>query len=211
LKYLSRLILVAAVAAALLTGIRPADAAGVVRAPIFMQPSQPAFAATPDATAEAAYCTSTGGVVEHRVPVFGTNNPPKQWLVLNGYADFCQYTKGKGATSSRIHLLLTTLNATKPTLATLAYYAKVPLKSANCTGGGNPASCYCTFLGGSDQFGGTNFAGGAWVLQNTTDVALEVCMFPDMSAIDSWGLTYHSDNIIRGIDLSKVLKYQHKG
>jgi hypothetical protein len=49
------------------------------------------------------------------------------------------------------------------------------------------------------------------VLQNTTDVALEACVFPDMSSIDSWGLTYHSANIIRGMDLSKVLKYHNKG
>jgi putative hemolysin len=208
LKQLCRLSLVAAVAAVLLAGIRPADAAGVARAPMF---AQPLMAAAPDANAAAAYCRSTGGVVEHRSPVFGTNDPPQQWLVLSGYADFCQYTKGKGSASSRIHILLSTLTATKPTLAALAYYAKLPLKSANCTGGGNPASCYCTFLGGSDQFGGTNAAGGAWVLQNTTDVALEACVFPDLSSIDSWGLTYHSDNIVRGIDLGKVMKYHHKG
>jgi hypothetical protein len=30
-----------------------------------------------------------------------------------------------------------------------------------------------------------------------------------MSSIDSWGLTYHSAGIIRGISLGKVLKY-HK-
>ena len=32
-------------------------------------------------------------------------------------------------------------------------------------------------------------------------------MFPDNSTIDSWGLFYHSDSIVRGIDLSTVLKY----
>ena len=39
-----------------------------------------------------------------------------------------------------------------------------------------------------------------------TDV-LEACIFPDMSSIDSWGLAYHSMGIIRGKDLSKVLRY----
>jgi putative hemolysin len=211
LKQLCRLTLVAAVAAVLLSAMQPAYAAGVARAPMPAQPTfaQPLTSVGPDATVAATYCRSSGGVVEHRLPVFGTNDPPKQWLVLSGYADFCQYTLKKDG--SRIHVLLSTLAATKPTLAALAYYAKIPLASANCTGGGNPASCYCTFLGGSDQFGGTNAAGGAWVLQNTTDVALEACIFPDMSSIDSWGLTYHSANIIRGIDLTKVLKYQHKG
>ena len=34
-------------------------------------------------------------------------------------------------------------------------------------------------------------------------------MFPDNSTIDSWGLFYHSDSIVRGIDLSTVLKYSN--
>jgi hypothetical protein len=36
---------------------------------------------------------------------------------------------------------------------------------------------------------------------------LEACIFPDMSTIDSWGLTYHSVGIVRGKDLTKVLRY----
>ncbi len=31
-------------------------------------------------------------------------------------------------------------------------------------------------------------------------------MFPDNSTIDSGGLFYHSDSMVRGIDLSTVLK-----
>ncbi|HLX25820.1 MAG TPA: hypothetical protein VKR05_02415 [Candidatus Cybelea sp.] len=159
----------------------------------------------PNASAAAAYCTSTGGVVEHRRPVYGTNNPKSQWLYLSGSALFCQYT---AKDASRIHLLLTTLYTTQPTLATLAYYAKVKYNNS-CPGGANPSSCYCTQLGGSDQFGGATLAGGAWVLQHTTDVALQACIFPDMSSIDSWGLFYHSAGIVRGIDLTKVLKYHN--
>jgi putative hemolysin len=191
----------ALVAAILLTAVQPVRAGGLMR-PVVALPS---FSAAPDASA-AAYCTSTGGVVEHRKPVYGTNNPPSQQLVLSGEADFCQYTLKKDG--SRIHLLLTTLVAKLPTLATLAYYAKVPTSNASCPGGANPASCYCTYLGGSDQFGGANLAGGAWVGKGV-DVDLETCIFPDLSSIDSWGLTYHANNIIRGIDLSKVLQY-HK-
>ena len=155
--------------------------------------------------AAAAYCTQTHGEVEHRQAVYGSNGP--SLLFLAGKASFCQYTHKKDG--SRIHILLTTLYTKKPTLAALAYYAKIPLASANCTGGGNPASCYCTFLGGSDQFGGTTGAGGGWYLKGAIDETLEACIFPDLSSIDSWGLTYHSANIIRGIDLSKVLMY-HK-
>ena len=151
-----------------------------------------------DSQAAAAYCVHTGGVVENRVPEFGTNgNNP---LRLAGMQQFCQYTAHD---KSRIHLTLFTLYAVRPTLAALAYYAKV--KAGSCQG--NPASCYCSLLGGSDQFGGANSSGGGWVLKGAIDEVLEACIFPDMSSIDSFGLFYHSANIVRGKDLSKVLRY----
>jgi putative hemolysin len=153
-------------------------------------------------TAADAYCTSTGGVLETRNPAYNTNGPRNTWLQLAGAEFFCQYTLA--ADGSRIHLSLKTLMATKPTLAALAYYSETPW---NGLGEGNPASLYCTQLGGSDLFGGINAAGGGWVEAKTIDVVLEACIFPDNSTIDSWGLFYHSDGIIRGIDLSTVLKY----
>jgi hypothetical protein len=39
------------------------------------------------------------------------------------------------------------------------------------------------------------------------DTVLEACIFPDMSSIDSWGLTYHQAGIIRGKNLAHVLRY----
>ena len=152
--------------------------------------------------AAAAYCTNTGGQVETRVAVYGSNGPTR--LYLDGLRQFCQYTRPDG---SRIHLLTTTLYSQKPTLAALAYYALVPLGSC----GGNPASCYCTLLGGSDQFGGTSGAGGGWFLKGAIDETLEACIFPDMSSIDSWGLTYHSQGIIRGANLVKLMRYKYPG
>jgi putative hemolysin len=147
------------------------------------------------------YCVAKGGVVEIRKPYFGTNfgNP----LQLAGSRQFCQFTAPDG--NSRIHILLSTLYATKPTLAALAYYAKVPLGTTS--GGANPASFYCTQLGGSDQFGGANIGGGAWVQWGAIDEDLEACIFPDMSSIDSWGLAYHSAGIVRGINLGRVMRY----
>ena len=161
---------------------------------------------TPAEVAGAAYCKQTGGQVEVRHPVFGTNGSSAQQLVLAGHAVFCQYT---AKDTSRIHILVTTLNATMPTLAALAYYAKVPTSNATCPGGANPASCYCTYLGGSDQFGGATLAGGAWVLKGAIDEDLEACIFPDLSSIDSWGLAYHANNIVRGINLATVLRYKN--
>lgn len=170
---------------------------------------------SPDATAQggdldpaagkaAAYCRQTHGDVEVRRAVYGTNG--SQPLFLAGVKSFCQYTLKKDG--SRIHILLSTLYTTKPTLAALAYILKPP-PSGSCQG--NPASCYCSYLGGSDQFGGTTGAGGGWFKKNAIDQTLEACIFPDMSSIDSWGLAYHSNGIIRGINLAKVMRYKYPG
>lgn len=164
--------------------------------------AQTAKTSTAKPSAAESYCTSTGGVVEHRIPVYGTNGSMNTWLKLAGAEEFCQYTSSSDG--SRIHVSLETLYTTLPSLAALAYYAA---EAWNGQGEGNPASLYCTQLGGSDQFGGTTGAGGGWVELHTIDETLEACIFPDNSTIDSWGLFYHTDGIIRGIDLSTVLKY----
>jgi hypothetical protein len=159
----------------------------------------PAHAAYAPSAAD--YCTKNGGVVQTRIPEYNTNGGTA--LVLAGKRDFCQFTSQKNG--SQINVLLTTLTAKLPSLAALAYYAEVQPGSCN----GNPASCYCSLLGGSDLFGGINAAGGGWVLSTDPSDVLEACIFPDMSSIDSWGLTYHSQGIVRGKDLSKVLRYQN--
>jgi hypothetical protein len=159
-------------------------------------------AAEPDTGSAAAYCTSTGGKVIDRAPMYGTNGPPDTWLRLTGTRQFCQYTSSTDG--SRIHILLETLYSTTPSLAALAYYTP-PTLGNGCTG--NPASCYCSQLGGSDLFGGVNAAGGGWFGHGSKDAVLEACIFPDMSSIDSWGLTYNSDGIVRGIDLKTVMRY----
>lgn len=151
---------------------------------------------------KAAYCTSTGGTVENRMAYFGTNGPTSSWLQLAGVLQFCQYTSSSDG--SRIHVSLDSLYTKQPSLATLAYYAQVPW---NGQGNGNPASFYCTQLGGSDAFGGVTAAGGGWVQFGAIDEVLEACIFPDGSTIDSWGLLYYSDNIVRGTNLGTVLKY----
>lgn len=158
---------------------------------------------TPDETAAAAYCVKTGGTVYMRMPEYNTNG--SQPLVLAGRQPFCQYTSPSDG--SRIHILLLTLYSKKPSLAALAYILKPPTGSCQ----GNPASCYCTFLGGSDQFGGNSGAGGSWVNLKSEDQDLEACIFPDMSSIDSWGLAYNANGIIRGIDLTKVMRYKYPG
>ncbi len=164
--------------------------------------SAPAFADSAASTrSDAAYCVKKGGVVQTRIPEYGTNggNP----LTLSGSADFCQFTSTKDG--SQINVLLSTLKTDQPSLAALAYYAQVPL--GNCQG--NPGSCYCSQVGGTDLFGGINAAGGGWVLNTDPNDVLEACIFPDLSSIDSWGLAYHSAGIIRGTNLAKALKYKN--
>lgn len=161
-----------------------------------------AKAAEPDSGSASQYCTQNGGVVIERAPVYGTNGPKSTWLRLARYRKFCQFTSATDG--SRIHVELETLYTTQPTLAALAYYSKPPM---NPPGPGNPASYYCTQLGGSDLFGGVNAAGGGWVGTGSVDQVLEACIFPDMSSIDSWGLTYNTAGIIRGLDLTTVLRY----
>ena len=171
----------------------------VVAAGFLLLQTGSASASESPAFDKAAYCVKKGGVVQTRIPEYGTNGGTA--LVLAGKADFCQFTSQKDG--SQINVLLSTLTTRQPSLAALAYYAQVQLGSCN----GNPASCYCTLLGGSDLFGGINAAGGGWVLDSDPNDVLEACIFPDMSSIDSWGLAYHSIGTIRGKDLAKVLRY----
>jgi putative hemolysin len=157
---------------------------------------------SPNVSKAADYCVRKGGEVDVRAPYFNTNDDPANWFRLSGSRNFCKFTASDG---SRIHILLSTLYTEKPTMAALAYYAEVPL-NGGCNG--NPASCYCSQLGGTDLFGGINANGGGWVQKSDPiDTTLEACIFPDMSTIDSWGLTYHSVGIIRGKNLDHALKY----
>lgn len=161
------------------------------------------MAAEPGAPAkESAYCTQKGGAVQERQPFYGTNGGSP--LRLSGRQYFCEFTSQKDG--SQISVLLGTMWTKLPTLAALAYYAEVAYNE-NCNG--SPGSCYCSQLGGTDLFGGINGAGGGWVLTTDSNDVLDTCIFPDMSTIDSYGLFYHSAGIIRGKDLSKVLRFKN--
>jgi putative hemolysin len=155
------------------------------------------------------YCEQSGGQVQGRQPFWNTNGDQAQWLALAGSATMCRFQADDEA-KSRIYVDLTTLSSTEPTLAGLAYLSKVPMPSS--TGGGNPATAYCsTELNASSSIGG-GAAGGGWV--NTTDpddVVVSLCVFPDGSFVDEWGLAYHSAGDVRGKDLATVMKYQPSG
>jgi putative hemolysin len=183
---------------------RPVQAGSEAAKPTFSLSS--AIDDSNDATSElmARYCRKKGGEVDVREPYFNTNDDNQaNWLRLSGKRRFCKFTSPSDG--SRIHVWLNTMYTQSPSLAALAYYAKVPL-GTGCNG--NPASCYCSQLGGSDLFGGINANGGGWVQKSDpVDTVLEACIFPDLSTIDSWGLAYHSASIVRGRNLNNVLRF----
>ncbi len=156
------------------------------------------------------YCQQSGGQVQDRAPYWNTNGDQSQWLALAGSATMCRFQADDEA-MSRIYVDLATLGSTVPTLAGLAYLSKVPMPPA--TGGANPATGYCSDeLDGSSTFGGVGAAGGGWVAQSDPDdVVVSLCVFPDGSFIDEWGLAYHSAGEIRGKDLATVMRYQPAG
>ena len=162
--------------------------------------AKPAATAGPDIRPE-AYCARSGGAIQTRIPEYGTNgaNP----LALAHPREFCQYVSPDGST--QISVLLATLVAQQPTLAALAYYARVHVDLHTCQGG--PGSCYCSDVGGTDAFGGISAAGGGWVLDSNVNDVLDVCVFPDASAIDAYGLFYHAYGIVRGHSLDHKFRY----
>jgi putative hemolysin len=168
-------------------------------AALFVLSSGAAMAASIDEDAAAAnYCTSTGGVSTVVHPYSNTNSDASQWVRYGGTKTMCTYTSTDG---SSIQIFNGTLASTYPTMAALAYYAQVPMGS----GGGNPADAYCIQLGGTFNIGVPG-SGSLWTTKPGV-VNGDMCVFADGSAIDAWGLAYHSASIIRGIDLSTVLKF----
>jgi putative hemolysin len=201
--------LLALAGAALLLGL-----AGLAPAAALAQADDPE---DPHVLGAALYCAQSGGNVRSRYPAYGTNDATP--VRLAGERRFCEF---QAPDDSRIAVALDTLYATAPSLAALAYLTPPPL--GNVPPGVNPSSVYCTQLGGTDEFGGRSAAGGGWVLQSPEASApaaapapapaaagadvIAMCVFPDLSSIDSWGLTYHADGTVRGADLAPILRYQ---
>jgi putative hemolysin len=151
----------------------------------------------------AAYCADAGGTVVTRYAAYGTNNP----LTMTRYAheeDYCEFV---GEDESRISLPVDDLYADAPTLAALAYL-NPPAAEDSTNPGANPAYRYCTQIGGAIAFGLENASGSGWVnVDDDADVAA-MCVFADGSMLDSFGLFYHSADIVRGADLTTLFRWQ---
>jgi hypothetical protein len=143
-----------------------------------------------------AYCAKNGGSVETRYPFYDTNSPNP--LQLEGSMAICTF---RASDQSRISVDLDTLYTDQPTLAALAYLTMSP------TEGVTVPRDYCSKLGGSDRFGRVTDVGGGWGLRGAADI-VALCVFPDLSAIDSQSLTDHASGFIRGKDLTPLLGYK---
>jgi hypothetical protein len=125
---------------------------------------------------------------------------------------FCEFTHGVGSDDdSGIQIDLTSFASTAPRLATVAYLAQIPLPDDLPNDGRNPATFYCSYLGGTQLWGGADSAaGGGWVTMDTLTPyrIMDACVFADGSMISAWGLTYHADGTVRGADLAQLLAYQ---
>lgn len=156
-------------------------------------------------TAAADYCEESGGTVETRSPFWNTNGDQSVWVELPGEMELCWLDLLDDDDDSRIYLDLNTLYSETPTLAAAAYLARLPLSGSVA---GNPATLNCgEQLYGSASFGNTA-AGGGWVnLDDPVFTVVNLCVFPDGSAIDEWGIAYYSEGTARGADLSELFRF----
>jgi putative hemolysin len=162
-----------------------------------------AGAGTSDVDAARDYCTSVGGEVQERQATWNTNGDESQWVDLGRTMEVCRFEADDEA-GSRIYVDLLTLWSEAPSLAAAAYLAKVPMSDEPPPG--NPASFYCADLGGSSQFG-PGATGGGWVNRDDPDdLVVAMCVFPDGSTIDEWGIAYYSGDVVRGADLAPLFR-----
>jgi putative hemolysin len=160
-----------------------------------------------------SFCTGGGGVLVMRTAAqFPDADPP---AALGEPAPFCEFTGAAGADEgSTISVLAETLATGNPTLAAMAYLEGKPMPAIDPAGPSgtpgasvaipNPASIYCQQAGGAE---------GAWVAMDMSADSpfrtITMCVFPDRSAIDSWGLAYHAmDGTIRGADLASIFAWK---
>lgn len=155
--------------------------------------------------AVADWCVSHKGTVVDRYPA--SNALSETPVAMGPAVGFCEFTGGEGAdpSDSRISIRLTTLASDQPSMAATAYLTKPEMAESGSLA--NPASVYCADLGGV-ELGGQLAPDGGWVnAADTADVA-QLCVFPDLSIIDSWGLAYHTMGTIRGADLEPLFRWK---
>jgi putative hemolysin len=176
-----------------------------VSAALVLASITPSPTAAQEDPAAAEWCASHGGTVVDRYPASSasSDNP----IAFGDPIRFCEFTGGEGAepSDSRISVRLTTLASDEPSMAATAYLTKPEMPESG--GSANPASVYCADLGGAEM-GGALAPDGGWVNREDPSDTIQLCVFPDLSIIDSWGLAYHTMGTIRGTDLEPVFRWK---
>ena len=156
------------------------------------------------------FCTIQGGTVADYVLYNG--NPPDFQPVgvqISKAMPTCSFPNEEG--SNVYAVPLHTLVSVEPTLAVLAFQARVLYAPLDASASANPASTYCTQLGGagaadtpSSYLPIPTAQAGWWTLQpdGTWYGVSDFCTFPDGSAVDTWTLFYHAatNNSANGIE-----------
>jgi putative hemolysin len=158
--------------------------------------------------AAADWCARHDGTVVDRYPASNTSSGAPE--AFGPPVRFCEFTGGEGAdpADSRISVRLTTLASSEPSMAATAYLTKPPMPEGE--GSANPASLYCADLGGA-ELAGQLAPDGGWVSSDDASDVIQMCVFPDLSIIDSWGLAYHTMGVIRGANLGTFFRWQPSG
>ena len=148
-------------------------------------------------SAAALFCTNQGGTVANYTLFNG--DQPTGGVQLSAPMAVCSFPN---EAKTNVYLVsLDTLASTVPTLAVLAFKARVPYRPpVNTSASTDPSTVYCIQnLGGAAAAGMTSrylpiptapvgwwtIQAGAWYGSN------DFCVFPDGSSMDTWTLFYH--------------------
>lgn len=151
----------------------------------------------------AEYCTAKGGVVSIRSATMDGGQ-----TLLGEPQVICLFMGASGTDTADTTIAVggVTLSTSNPTRAMQAYREKPQIPAIDPPADGsaipNPSSVYCQSLGGVE---------GDWIDAAAAADApariITMCVFPDLSMIDSWGLTYHTQGTIRGADLDPLMAW----
>lgn len=162
-----------------------------------------------DVAAAKAHCEESGGAVQQRQPMSGTNaSDSDAWTPLGEPVEVCRFQTLDEEYKSRIYADLATVWSEKPTLAALAYLTSPP--PADSVDGASPASALCIADGGAISYGSGMSGGGLVNLQVPDDDVFGACVFADGSFIDEWGIAYGAAGEVRGKDLTEVFRFDQE-
>ena len=155
------------------------------------------------------YCVGKGGEPQTREAYWGTNGDENSWVPLAGSTTMCRFQADDEA-KSRIYVDLTTLSSPSRPWQPLPTCRRCRCRPPPVVPTRRPATAARNWAGPPPSAASApRVAGGS--PSDPDDVVVALCVFPDLSFIDEWGLAYHSDGTVRGTDLATVMAYQPSG